>query len=98
MLWILLLTGSCAANSDLPAGPGQKADGLIRRESGHQRFRPQLGSNLRPAKAGSSGASDLQRGRTKRLIEPDIATIKDPKERRRQERLAKGRATAAVSR
>ena len=34
MAWILLVNGSCAEDIDLPAGPGQEADGLIRLNRG----------------------------------------------------------------
>ena len=43
-----------------------------------------------------SGSADSRR--KKRKPAPDLAAIEDPAERRKQRRLAKNRATAAVSR
>ena len=43
-----------------------------------------------------SGSGDSRRKRKKPA--PDLAAIEDPAERRKQRRLAKNRATAAVSR
>ena len=90
--------GAVLEKIGFPAGQRQAAGGLISAKSGRQRFRPQTGSYLRPAKAASLRASDPQCGRTNRISKPDLAVIKYSRERRREERLAKSRATAAVSR